>query len=100
MERDAYVDTSGFDDAAGGLPLFKRSLRIRALCERIEEVREHMAPGALRTSAEVVERILKPLFTQLGWDFADPRTWFPGSRPSRESSTSPCVIRRAMHGYS
>ena len=78
MERDAFVDTSGFDDAAGGLPLFKRSLRIQALCERIEEVREHMAPGTLRTSAEVVERILKPLFTQLGWDFADPHTVVPG----------------------
>ena len=63
-----------FDDATDGLgPLFARAFRIDALSERIEEVKKHMGKHELRTQADVVETIVTPLFTQLGWKFDDPR---------------------------
>ena len=88
MSKGQFDDTAGgmpvsgeavggptlFDDATDGLgPLFARSIRIEDLCERIEEVKEHMGKDELRTQADVLETIVMPLFTQLGWDFNDPR---------------------------
>ena len=66
---------NGSDDPTGELgPLFARSLRIRALCDRIEELEERMEGERFQTPAEVLGGIVEPLFTQLGWELSDPRT--------------------------
>ena len=75
-----YVNRIGFDDTTGGLPLFKRALRIQALCEKIEELEKHMDAQGFQTPADVMGGIVKPLFTQLGWEFADPRMVVPEFR--------------------
>ena len=65
------MDANHFDGMTGGLPLFNRALRIEALRGLVEELENDMERGKFRTRQEVVDEILKPLFAQLGWDFAD-----------------------------
>ena len=65
--------TGAFDDPAGGLPLFDRSLRIQALRERTGELKDCMDRVQLRTSAEVLKTVVEPLLAQLGWDLTDPK---------------------------
>ena len=81
MNDSGFGDTTGglplFSDTTGGLPLFKRALRIQALCEKIEELEKHMDAQGFQTPADVLGGIVKPLFTQLGWEFADPRMVVP-----------------------
>ena len=46
MNRIGFDDATGglplFGDTTGGLPLFARSVRIQALCEKIEELEKDM----------------------------------------------------------
>lgn len=82
------MDNGGGDDATGGwplfndatedLPLFDRSHRIEALVERIVEIKDRMGPESPRTAVEVLESILKPLLTQLGWALEDTRAVVAG----------------------
>ena len=60
-----------FDAVNGGLPLFNREWRIQDLSELVKELEKDMERGRFRTRQAVVDGILKPLFTQLDWDFAD-----------------------------
>ena len=81
MNRIGFDDATGglplFGDTTGGLPLFARSVRIQALCEKIEELEKDMDAQGFQTPADVLGGIVKPLFTQLGWEFADPRMVVP-----------------------
>lgn len=67
------MNEAGSGDSTSGLPLFERSLRIQALCEKIEELEESMESERFSTPAEVLEGIVEPLLTQLAWEFGDPR---------------------------
>lgn len=73
------MNENGCENSANDLgPLFDRSRWTQALCEKIEELEKSMESERFRTRTEVLEGVVKPLFVQLGWKFADPRTVVPG----------------------
>ena len=71
MDPDDFNGNNAIDAMNGDLPLFQREWRIQDLSELVEELEKDMEQGKFRTRREVVDGILKPLFAQLGWDFAD-----------------------------